>query len=187
MTIDVDAAPASPEMPLRLHLLSHRLAAPNTLNLDGIFGILNTAVWTDLGPVAVDEVAAVRMRLQRHLLHVHGVDKFRAWSTTSSVRRPHRRRLACVSVLTSPKERGDARGLLQLQRRHTRDVDGRGSDLGRVVVGDGSDVGGRASIMGNLSGGGKEQIRVGERCLLGANSASASASATTASWRPVST
>ena len=77
--------PASPRCHLRLHL-SHRLAAPNTLNLDGIFGILNTAVWTDLGPVAVDEVAAVRMRLQRdgHLLHVHGVDKFRAWSTTSS-------------------------------------------------------------------------------------------------------
>ena len=107
MTIDVDAAPASPEMRLRLHLLSHRLAAPNTLNLDGIFGILNTAVWTDLGPVAVDEVAAVRMRLR-----ATAASSTCTASTSSAhgrlrhpVRRPHRRRRACVSVHTSPKER----------------------------------------------------------------------------------
>jgi 2,3,4,5-tetrahydropyridine-2-carboxylate N-succinyltransferase len=37
------------------------------------------------------------------------------------------------------------------------------------VVGDGSDVGGGASIMGTLSGGGTEVISIGERCLLGAN------------------
>ena len=175
MTIDVDAAPASPEDAyLRLHLLSHRLAAPNTLNLDGIFGILNTAVWTDLGPVAVDEVAAVRMRLRRdgRILHVHGVDKFPRmvdYVIPSGVRIADASRVRLGAHL--------AEGTVVMHEGFcnfnggtlgTSMVEGRIS--AGVVVGDGSDVGGGASIMGTLSGGGKEQIRVGERCLLGANS-----------------
>ena len=175
MTIDVDAAPASPEDAyLRLHLLSHRLAAPNTLNLDGIFGILNTAVWTDLGPVAVDEIAAVRMRLRRdgRILHVHGVDKFPRmvdYVIPSGVRIADASRVRLGAHL--------AEGTVVMHEGFcnfnggtlgTSMVEGRIS--AGVVVGDGSDVGGGASIMGTLSGGGKEQIRVGERCLLGANS-----------------
>ena len=175
MTIDVDAAPASPEDAyLRLHLLSHRLAAPNTLNLDGIFGVLNTAVWTDLGPVAVDEVEAVRMRLRRdgRILHVHGVDKFPRmvdYVIPPGVRIADASRVRLGAHL--------AEGTVVMHEGFcnfnggtlgTSMVEGRIS--AGVVVGDGSDVGGGASIMGTLSGGGKEQIRVGERCLLGANS-----------------
>ena len=175
MTIDVDAAPASPEDAyLRLHLLSHRLAAPNTLNLDGIFGVLNTAVWTDLGPVAVDEVEAVRMRLRRdgRILHVHGLDKFPRmvdYVIPSGVRIADASRVRLGAHL--------AEGTVVMHEGFcnfnggtlgTSMVEGRIS--AGVVVGDGSDVGGGASIMGTLSGGGKEQIRVGERCLLGANS-----------------
>ena len=175
MTIDVDAAPASPEDAyLRLHLLSHRLAAPNTLNLDGIFGVLNTAVWTDLGPVAVDEVDAVRMRLRKdgRVLHVHGVDKFPRmvdYVIPSGVRIADASRVRLGAHL--------AEGTVVMHEGFcnfnggtlgTSMVEGRIS--AGVVVGDGSDVGGGASIMGTLSGGGKEQIRVGERCLLGANS-----------------
>jgi 2,3,4,5-tetrahydropyridine-2-carboxylate N-succinyltransferase len=175
MTIDVDAAPASPEDAyLRLHLLSHRLAAPNSLNLDGIFGVLNTAVWTDLGPVAVDEVEAVRMRLRRdgRILHVHGLDKFPRmvdYVIPSGVRIADASRVRLGAHL--------AEGTVVMHEGFcnfnggtlgTSMVEGRIS--AGVVVGDGSDVGGGASIMGTLSGGGKEQIRVGERCLLGANS-----------------
>jgi 2,3,4,5-tetrahydropyridine-2-carboxylate N-succinyltransferase len=175
MTIDVEAAPASPEDAyLRLHLLSHRLAAPNTLNLDGIFGILNTAVWTDLGPVAVDEVAAVHMRLRQdgRILHVHGVDKFPRmvdYVIPSGVRIADASRVRLGAHL--------AEGTVVMHEGFcnfnggtlgTSMVEGRIS--AGVVVGDGSDVGGGASIMGTLSGGGREQIRVGERCLLGANS-----------------
>lgn len=175
MTIDVDVAPASPEDAyLRLHLLSHRLAAPNTLNLDGIFGVLNTAVWTDLGPVAVDEVEAVRMRLRRdgRILHVHGLDKFPRmvdYVIPSGVRIADASRVRLGAHL--------AEGTVVMHEGFcnfnggtlgTSMVEGRIS--AGVVVGDGSDVGGGASIMGTLSGGGKEQIRVGERCLLGANS-----------------
>jgi 2,3,4,5-tetrahydropyridine-2-carboxylate N-succinyltransferase len=175
ITINVDAAPPSPEDAyLRLHLLSHRLAAPNTLNLDGIFGVLNNAVWTDLGPVAVDEVDAVRLRLrqQGRVLHVHGVDKFPRmvdYVIPSGVR------IADASRVRLGAHLADGTVVM-----HEGFCNFNGGTLGTsmvegrisagVVVGNGSDVGGGASIMGTLSGGGKEQIRVGERCLLGANS-----------------
>ena len=175
ITVDVDPAPASPEDAyLRLHLLSHRLAAPNTLNLDGIFGILNNAVWTDVGPVAVDEVDAVRLRLRREgrVLHVHGVDKFPRmvdYVIPSGVRIADASRVRLGAHL--------AEGTVVM---HEGFCNFNGGTLGKsmvegrisagVVVGDGSDVGGGASIMGTLSGGGKEQISVGRRCLLGANS-----------------
>jgi 2,3,4,5-tetrahydropyridine-2-carboxylate N-succinyltransferase len=177
LTVDVDAPPSSPEDAyLRLHLLSHRLAAPNTLNLEGIFGVLNNVVWTDLGPVAVDEVDAVRLRLRlRHesrTIHVHGVDKFPRmvdYVIPSGVRIADASRVRLGAHLaegTVVMHEGFCNfnaGTLGASM-----VEGRISS--GVVVGNGSDVGGGASIMGTLSGGGKEQIRVGERCLLGANS-----------------
>jgi len=175
ITIDVDTPPASPEDAyLRLHLLSHRLAAPNTVNLEGVFGVLNNAVWTDLGPVAVDEVEAVRLRLRYdgRVLHVHGVDKFPRmvdYVIPSGVRIADASRVRLGAHL--------AEGTVVM---HEGFCNYNGGTLGAsmvegrisagVVVGPGSDVGGGASIMGTLSGGGKEQIRVGERCLLGANS-----------------
>jgi 2,3,4,5-tetrahydropyridine-2-carboxylate N-succinyltransferase len=175
ITVDVDLPPASPEDAyLRLHLLSHRLAAPNTLNLEGIFGVLNNVVWTGLGPVAVDEVDAVRLRLRREgrILHVHGVDKFPrmvGYVIPSGVRIADASRVRLGAHL--------AEGTVVMHEGFcnfnggtlgTSMVEGRIS--AGVVVGNGSDVGGGSSIMGTLSGGGKEQVRVGERCLLGANS-----------------
>jgi 2,3,4,5-tetrahydropyridine-2,6-dicarboxylate N-succinyltransferase len=175
ITVDVDLPPASPEDAyLRLHLLSHRLAAPNTLNLEGIFGVLNNVVWTGLGPVAVDEVDAVRLRLRREgrILHVHGVDKFPRmvdYVIPAGVRIADASRVRLGAHL--------AEGTVVMHEGFcnfnggtlgTSMVEGRIS--AGVVVGNGSDVGGGSSIMGTLSGGGKEQVRVGERCLLGANS-----------------
>ncbi len=174
ITIDVDAAPASPEDAyLRLHLLSHRFAAPNRLNLDGLFGVLNNVVWTDLGPVAVDEVDSVRLRLRRdgHVLHVHGVDKFPRMVDYVI---PTGVRIADASRVRLGAHLAEGTGVMHegfcninAGTLGTSMVEGRIS--AGVVVGNGSDIGGGSSIMGTLSGGGKEQVRVGERCLLGAN------------------
>jgi 2,3,4,5-tetrahydropyridine-2-carboxylate N-succinyltransferase len=173
--IDLDAPPADPaDAYLRLHLLSHRLVAPHSLNLDGIFGILANVAWTNLGPVAVPDVDAVRWR-QRAAggqLHVSSVDKFPRMTdyvVPSGVRIADADRVrlgAYLSAGTTVMHEGFVNfnaGTLGASM-----VEGRIS--GGVVVGDGSDIGGGASIMGTLSGGGKEVISVGERCLLGANS-----------------
>lgn len=175
ISIDVDEAPSSAaDAYLRLHLLSSRLAAPHSLNLDGLFGALNNAVWTNLGPVAVAELDDVRLRARTAgtIVHVHGVDKFPRmldYVVPTGVRIADASRvrlgahLAAGTVVMHEGFCNFNAGTLG-----TSMVEGRIS--AGVVVGDGSDVGGGASIMGTLSGGGTEQIRVGERCLLGANS-----------------
>jgi 2,3,4,5-tetrahydropyridine-2-carboxylate N-succinyltransferase len=159
---------------LRLHLLSHRLVRPNTVNLDGIFGHLAKVVWTQLGPVAVEELDAARLRARgagRPLL-VHSIDKFPRmvdYVVPSGVRVADADRVRLGAHLadgTTVMHEGFVNynaGTLGVSM-----VEGRISQ--GVVVGDGSDVGGGASIMGTLSGGGKEVVRIGERCLLGANS-----------------
>jgi 2,3,4,5-tetrahydropyridine-2-carboxylate N-succinyltransferase len=174
LTIDVDSPPESAaDAYLRLHLLSHRFVAPNTINLDGVFGALTNVVWTDLGPVAVDELDDVRLRARKsgRFLHVHGIDKFPRmvdYVVPSGVRIADASRVRLGAHL--------AEGTVVMHEGFcnfnagtlgTSMVEGRIS--AGVVVGDGSDIGGGSSIMGTLSGGGKEQIRVGERCLLGAN------------------
>ena len=174
LTIDVDEAPASAaDAYLRLHLLSGRLAAPRTLNLDGLFGTLTNVAWTDLGPVATGELDAVRMRarLAGHQLVVRSVDKFPRmldYVVPSGVRIADADRVRLGAHL--------AEGTVVMHEGFvnfnagtlgTSMVEGRIS--AGVVVGDGSDIGGGSSIMGTLSGGGTEQISVGERCLLGAN------------------
>ena len=171
--IDLDAPPAdTPDAYLRLHLLSHRLVAPRTINLDGIFGCLPNVVWTSAGPCAVEDFESVRFQLRaRHgTVTVYGVDSSREWSTTCS-------RRGCGSPMPTgcgwapsrPRHHRDARGLRQLQRGHPGHVDGRGSDLGRRGRRPRLRRWRRASIMGTLSGGGTEVISVGERCLLGTN------------------
>jgi len=174
ITVDVDEAPASAaDAYLRLHLLSGRLAAPHTLNMDGIFGALNNAVWTNLGPVAVPELDDVRLRVKQQggILHVHGVDKFPRmldYVVPSGVRIADASRvrlgahLADGTVVMHEGFCNFNAGTLGASM-----VEGRIS--AGVVVGDGSDIGGGASIMGTLSGGGTEVISIGERCLLGAN------------------
>ena len=174
ITVDVEQAPASAaDAYLRLHLLSSRLAAPHSLNMDGIFGALNNAVWTDLGPVAVAELDDVRLRVKQagQVLHVHGVDKFPRMLDYVV---PAGVRIADASRVRLGAHLADGTVVMHegfcnfnAGTLGTSMVEGRIS--AGVVVGDGSDVGGGASIMGTLSGGGTETISIGERCLLGAN------------------
>ncbi|MBE7189725.1 2,3,4,5-tetrahydropyridine-2,6-dicarboxylate N-succinyltransferase [Jatrophihabitans endophyticus] len=171
--IDLDAAPADvPDVYLRLHLLSHRLAPPRGVNLDGIFALLSNVVWTSLGPCEVEDFERVRLALRRKgPVQVFGVDKFPRMTdyvvpTGVRIADADRVRLgAHLAPGTTVMHEGFVNynaGTLGASM-----VEGRIS--AGVVVGDGSDVGGGASIMGTLSGGGKEQISVGERCLIGAN------------------
>ena len=174
-TIDVDAPPSSAaDVYLRLHLLSHRLAAPNTINLDGIFGLLNNVAWTELGPVAVADLPEVLLarRAAGAALAVRAVDKFPPmldYVVPSGVRVADGSRVRLGAHLaegTTVMHEGFCNfngGTLGVSM-----VEGRISQ--GVVVGDHSDVGGGASIMGTLSGGGTEQVSIGQRCLLGANS-----------------
>lgn len=156
---------------LRLHLLSHRLTKPHEANLDGIFGLLTNVVWTNFGPASVDGFELVRAKLRRRgAVTVYGVDKFPRMvdyvlpKVSASPTRPGPARSA-----PGRGHHGHARGFVNFNAGTlgTSMVEGRIS--AGVVVGDGSDVGGGASIMGTLSGGGKEVISVGKRCLLGAN------------------
>jgi 2,3,4,5-tetrahydropyridine-2,6-dicarboxylate N-succinyltransferase len=157
---------------LRLHLLSHRLVRPHTLNVDRIFGVLPNVVWTSAGPCPVDDFEATRLRLRgAGPVQVFGVDKFPRMTdyvVPSGVRIADADRVRLGAHLaegTTVMHEGFVNynaGTLGASM-----VEGRIS--AGVVVGDGSDVGGGASIMGTLSGGGKEQIVVGRRCLIGAN------------------
>lgn len=157
---------------LRLHLLSHRLTKPHEANLDGIFGLLTNVVWTNFGPCAVDGFETVRARLRRRgAVTVYGVDKFPRmvdYVLPSGVRIADADRVrlgAHLAAGTTVMHEGFVN--FNAGTLGTSMVEGRIS--AGVVVDDGSDVGGGASIMGTLSGGGKEVISVGKRCLLGAN------------------
>ena len=172
--IDLDAAPEDAvDAYLRLHLLSHRLAAPNTLNLDGVFGKLSNVVWTNFGPAAVDGFELTRAKLRRRgPVTVYGVDKFPRmvdYVVPSGVRIGDADRVRLGAHLaegTTIMHEGFVN--FNAGTLGTSMIEGRIS--AGVVVGDGSDVGGGASIMGTLSGGGRERVAVGERVLLGANS-----------------
>lgn len=174
ISIDVDAAPSSPEDAyLRLHLLSHRFAAPRTLDMDGTFGVLNNVAWTNLGPVAVGDLDDVRLAVRSSggVLSVHGLDKFPRMTdyvVPSGVRIADADRVrlgAHLAAGTTVMHEGFCN--FNAGTLGTSMVEGRIS--AGVVVGDGSDIGGGASIQGTLSGGGTEQVTIGERCLLGAN------------------
>lgn len=157
---------------LRLHLLSHRLIQPHGANLDGIFGFLANVVWTSHGPCAVDGFELTRARLRRRgPVAVYGVDKFPRmvdYVLPKGVRIADADRVRLGAHLaegTTVMHEGFVN--FNAGTLGTSMVEGRIS--AGVVVGDGSDVGGGASIMGTLSGGGKEVISIGKRCLLGAN------------------
>lgn len=174
ISVDVDAAPSSAEDAyLRLHLLSHRLAAPHSLNMDGTFGALNNVAWTNLGPVAVADLDDVRLALKLGggVLTVHGLDKFPRMTdyvVPSGVRIADADRVrlgAHLAAGTTVMHEGFCN--FNAGTLGTSMVEGRIS--AGVVVGDGSDIGGGASIQGTLSGGGTEVLSIGERCLLGAN------------------
>ena len=174
VVVDLDDAPAGTEDAyLRLHLLSHRLVQPNTINLDGIFGLLANVVWTNHGPASVQGFEAVRAALRaRGPVAVYGVDKFPRMVDYVV---PAGVRIADADRVRLGAHLADGTTVM-----HEGFVNFNAGTLGHsmvegrisagVVVGDGSDVGGGASIMGTLSGGGKERITIGERCLLGAES-----------------
>ncbi|MFN8205700.1 MAG: 2,3,4,5-tetrahydropyridine-2,6-dicarboxylate N-succinyltransferase [Solirubrobacteraceae bacterium] len=158
---------------LRLHLLSHRLVRPHEISMEGIFGVLANVAWTSLGPVAIDRLAALRLRARAEgqPLHVFGVDKFPRmvdYVVPSGVRIADADRVRLGAHLaegTTVMHEGFVNynaGTLGASM-----VEGRIS--AGVVIGDGTDIGGGASIMGTLSGGGREVVSLGEGCLLGAN------------------
>ncbi len=172
--IDLDAPPATtPDAYLRLHLLSHRLVRPNELNLDGIFASLPNVVWTSAGPCPVDGFEETRMRLRRRgPVQVFGVDKFPRMTDyvlPSGVRIADADRVRLGAHL-APGTTVMHEGFVNFNAGTlgTSMVEGRISQ--GVVVDDGSDIGGGASTMGTLSGGGSERVRIGRRCLLGAES-----------------
>jgi 2,3,4,5-tetrahydropyridine-2-carboxylate N-succinyltransferase len=163
-----------PDAYLRLHLLSHRLVKPHEINLDGIFGVLPNVAWTNHGPLDPADLPAARRRFgaDGEPLLVHGLDKFPRM--VDYVVPPG------VRIADADRVRLGAHLAEGTTVMHEGFVNYNAGTLGAsmvegrisagVVVGDGSDVGGGASIMGTLSGGGTEVISVGERCLLGANS-----------------
>jgi 2,3,4,5-tetrahydropyridine-2-carboxylate N-succinyltransferase len=159
---------------LRLHLLSHRLVKPHGLSLDGIFGLLTNVVWTSAGPCAVEGFEEVRAALRARDGHVtiFSIDKFPRmvdYVIPSGVRIADADRVRLGAHLasgTTVMHEGFVN--FNAGTLGTSMVEGRIS--AGVVVDDGSDVGGGASIMGTLSGGGKQVISIGKKCLLGANS-----------------
>ena len=175
LEINLSVPPTSAlDVYLRLHLLSHRLVKPHGVTLDGLFGLLNNVVWTSAGPCAVEGFELTRARLNAKNGHVtvFSIDKFPRmvdYVVPSGVRIADADRVrlgAHLAVGTTVMHEGFVN--FNAGTLGTSMVEGRIS--AGVVVGDGSDVGGGASIMGTLSGGGKEVISIGERTLLGANS-----------------
>lgn len=172
--IDLTTPPANvSDAYLRLHLLSHRLVRPNTINLDGLFGVLTNVVWTSAGPCAIEGFEATRLRLRARQGHitVFGIDKFPRmvdYVIPSGVRIGDADRIRLGAHLasgTTVMHEGFVNynaGTIGVSM-----VEGRISQ--GVVVGNGSDIGGGASTMGTLSGGGTERVSIGERCLIGAN------------------
>ena len=177
MRVEIDLAEPPRDVPdayLRLHLLSHRLVRPHGLNLDGIFGVLTNVVWTSAGPCPVDDFEATRLRLRlrgQGPVQVFGVDKFPRMTdyvVPSGVRIADADRVRLGAHLaegTTVMHEGFVN--YNAGTLGTSMVEGR--ITAGVVVGDGSDVGGGASIMGTLSGGGTQVVSIGQRCLLGAN------------------
>ena len=180
---DLDAAPAdAADAYLRLHLLSMRLAKPNTLNLEGIFGVLANVVWTNYGPFAIEDFALRKMDVQAaannavngapaanvEVMLVDKMPRMVDYVVPTGVRIGNADRVrlgAYLSEGTTVMHEGFVNfnaGTLGVSM-----VEGRISQ--GVVVGNGSDIGGGASIMGTLSGGGKLRNSIGEHSLLGAN------------------
>jgi len=158
---------------LRLHLLSHRVIKPHDANLDGLFGLLTNVAWTSAGPCPVERVDELRLleRAAGRTLTVFSVDKFPRMTDYVIP--------AGVRIADADRVRLGAHLAAGTTVMHEGFVNFNGGTLGTsmvegritagVVVGDGSDIGGGSSIMGTLSGGGKEVVRIGERCLIGAN------------------
>ena len=168
------APPADvPDAYLRLHLLSHRLVEPHGLNVEGMFAVLNNVVWTSAGPCTAEDFDSTRLRLRAAGVRVtvYGVDKFPRmvdYVVPSGVRVADGDRVRLGAHL-APGTTVMHEGFVNFNAGTLGVSMVEGRITAGVVVGDGSDIGGGSSIMGTLSGGGKEVVRIGEHCLLGAN------------------
>jgi len=175
LEIDLTAPPRdAKDVYLRLHLLSHRLVKPHELSVEGIFGLLTNVVWTSAGPCSVDNFEKVRGALRAHYGHltVFSVDKFPRmvdYVIPSGVRIADADRVRLGAHLASGTTVMHE-GFVNFNAGTLGSSMVEGRISAGVVIGDGTDIGGGASIMGTLSGGGKEVISIGEKCLLGANS-----------------
>lgn len=173
--IDLNQAPVdAKDAYLRLHLLSHRLVKPHGQSLDGIFGLLTNVVWTSVGPCAIEnfELTRAKLKAKYGTVTVYSVDKFPRmvdYVIPSGVRIADADRVRLGAHL-APGTTIMHEGFVNFNAGTLGASMVEGRISAGVVVGDGSDVGGGASIMGTLSGGGKEVISIGEKCLLGANS-----------------
>ena len=171
---DLGAAPAdTAEVWLRLHLISSRLVLPHAISMEGVFGLLTNVVWTSAGPCAVDgfELTRARLRAAGQHVTVFGVDKFPRmvdYVVPSGVRIADADRVRLGAHL-APGTTVMHEGFVNFNAGTLGSSMVEGRISAGVVVGDGSDIGGGASIMGTLSGGGTQVISIGERCLLGAN------------------
>lgn len=168
-----EAIGSTGEAYLKLHLLSHRLALPNSLDLDGIFAALPNVAWTSAGPVALGELPAARLRARAagRPLTVFSVDKFPRMVDYVV---PAGVRIADASRIRLGAHLGEGTTVMHegfvnfnAGTLGTGMVEGRISQ--GVIVGADSDLGGSASTQGTLSGGGTERVSIGERCLIGAN------------------
>lgn len=172
LQIALDSPPQNvPDAYLRLHLLSHRLVTPNSINLEGLFGILPIVAFSNRGPIHPDTIASHRSELEASGVQVSGVDKFPPltnYHLPSGVRIADASRVRLGAHL-APGTTVMHEGFVNFNAGTMGQsmVEGRISQ--GVIVGAGSDIGGGASIMGTLSGGGTEIISLGQRCLLGAN------------------
>jgi 2,3,4,5-tetrahydropyridine-2-carboxylate N-succinyltransferase len=177
VVVRIDSLAAAPadalDVYLRLHLLSHRLIRPHEASLDGIFGLLANVAWTSLGPApaaAADEVR-LRARAAGRRLEVYGVDKFPRMTdyvVPSGVRVADADRVRLGAHL-APGTTVMHEGFVNYNAGTLGASMVEGRISAGVVVGDGTDIGGGASIIGTLSGGGSLVVSLGERCLLGAN------------------
>ena len=166
-----DPVSSTPDAYLRLHLLSHLLVKPNTINLENLMAHLPIVAFSSIGPIAVSDYEKLLPTLSRSGITVHSVDKFPRlvdYVVPRGVRIADTNRVrlgAHLSSGTTIMHEGFVNfnaGTLGIAM-----IEGRVSQ--GVVVGNGSDIGGGASIMGTLSGGGRERVQIGERALLGAN------------------
>ncbi|NNE74274.1 MAG: tetrahydrodipicolinate succinyltransferase [Acidimicrobiales bacterium] len=174
LTIDLDDAPTSvADAYLRLQLISRREVQPNGANLDGLFGLLHTVAWTTAGPMLPAMVDQLRGEAAKtgHHVGVFGLDKMPRMTdyvVPEGVRIANANRVRLGAHLaegTTVMHEGFVN--FNAGTLGPAMVEGRIS--ASVTVGAHSDIGGGASIMGTLSGGGKEKISVGEHCLIGAN------------------
>lgn len=169
-----DTASSTPEVYLKLHLISHRMAKPHGLKLDGIFGQLPNLAWTNEGAIDLNELSGrqLQARLEGRILEVKSVDKFPQMTdyvVPKGVRIADTARVrlgAYVGEGTTVMHEGFIN--FNAGTEGTSMIEGRIS--AGVMVGQGSDLGGGCSTMGTLSGGGNIIISVGENCLIGANS-----------------